>query len=545
MKKKLIAAAAAAIIAVSSLSTVSHAEEETAQMLNMDNPFSGCYEKQDDGTWKITDRCLKLMNMALDEDDAEFYFHFTFSEKLDSAMIAFRFFEGDKEYGYTEDMMKLDGRKEIYIPVSHIAQCVNDNTEGGDVDFHKTEYGTIDLGVLADKLTDIEITAKDGSEETEYSIFQSGVWAVYKTDKKGNYNFGDLWGYYIFDDETTGRTVTEKSGVPFSCEQRGKNITFHMGGAEDNTEAVFDQRDDGSLYGTIGEGDSRKTYRFVNVRLADPGTFDPDAPVFKGVWALFYDEAGEMFEDIFGFVIVNDDNKGAVSTIDHINASTLELEQDFSTLTMKFLEAGETEKFNLKYTPEGDLIIEDDGTEMRLSLDAGLDPDTFEFVDEAEAFRDWPMPDPANTLMDASGTAGGNVGITINYLFPLDKGFDVSFKFKTSDGKKKTYRINSDKALNTDTIYIRVRDLLRAAGVNADDITEFVVHNNMDTEIVWVDLTTGSQEYAEIVPKGSIRPDGGPEDPEANPATGTDGIAALAAVSGISALAALLSRKRK
>ena len=546
MKKKIIAAAAAAMIAVSSLSSVAYAEEDTSLIMDMDNPFSGCYEKQDDGTWKITDRCLRLMNMALDEDDAEFYFHLTFSKKLDNAMIVFRFFEGDKEYSYTEDMMKLDGRTEIYLPVSHIAQCINDNTEGGNVDFHKIDYGTMDPGVLADKLTDVEITAKDGSEDSEYSIFQSGVWAVYNTDKDGNYKPEDFWGYYIFNDETSGRTVIEKSGLPFGCEQKGKNITFHMGGADDTTEAVFDQREDGSLYGTIDYDGEQRTYRFVKVRFADPETFDPDAPLFRGVWGLYFDEGAEVYGDgALGYLIVHDKDNAVLATSDHIKVTDAELDQTFSMFNMSYTGTDENDKFSLKYDADGDFIFEQEGMELRFSYDAGLDPDTFELADESELYREWMLPDPAAQLMDASGTAGGNVGLTINYVFPLDKGFDVSFKFKTSDGKKKTYRINSDKALNTDTIYIRVRDLLEAAGVKADDVTELTIRNNMDTDIVWIDFTTGSHEYAEIVPKGVVHPAEVSGETETNPATGVDGMAALAAVSGISALAALLSRKRK
>lgn len=546
MKKKIIATAAAAIMAVTSLSSVAYAEDPAVQMMGMDNPFAGCYEKLEDGTWKITDRCLKLVNMALADDEAEFYIHFTFSEKLNSAMINFKFFEGKNEYGYVEDMMKLDGRRDIYLSVSHIVACTIENSGKADLDFSKIEYGIMDLGVYSDKLTDVEITAKDGTEDTEYSIFQSGVWAVYNTDKDGNYKPEDFWGYYIFNDETSGRTVIEKSGLPFGCEQKGRNITFHMGGADDTTEAVFDQREDGSLYGTIDYDGEQRTYRFIKVRFADPETFDPDAPLFRGVWGLYFDEGAEVYGDgALGYLIVHDKDNAVLATSDHIKVTDAELDQTFSMFNMSYTGTDENDKFSLKYDADGDFIFEQEGMELRFSYDAGLDPDTFELADESELYREWMLPDPAAQLMDASGTAGGNVGLTINYVFPLDKGFDVSFKFKTSDGKKKTYRINSDKALNTDTIYIRVRDLLEAAGVNADDVTELTIRNNMDTDIVWIDFTTGSHEYAEIVPKGISRTASVEAETETNPATGSEGFAALAAVSGVSALAALAFRKRK
>ena len=107
------------------------------------------------------------------------------------------------------------------------------------------------------------------------------------------------------------------------------------------------------------------------------------------------------------------------------------------------------------------------------------------------------------------------------------------------------YRINSDKAIDSDTIYIRVRDLIEAAGVNPEDVEKFIIRNNTDAVIVWMDLTTGSSEYAEIVPKGLSRTASVEAETETNPATGSEGFAALAAVSGVSALAAFAFRKRK
>jgi hypothetical protein len=102
--------------------------------------------------------------------------------------------------------------------------------------------------------TESETTDEENPMEMTASLFGRGVWEVYDGDM--------LDSYYVFYDETSGMTVSTDyvKMVPFTCEQNGTEIMFHLGGPDDNTPAVFDL---GDATGTFTFGDTEKVYRFA------------------------------------------------------------------------------------------------------------------------------------------------------------------------------------------------------------------------------------------------------------------------------------------
>jgi|GEM_PF-2127772 len=370
MKKQRIIAAiiASALIAAPAMTASVYADNAAETMVTMDNPFSGVVEKQNDGTWKITDRGIKLIKQDMEEKDSIFYFHISLSEKSETFNIKFTLNAGDKEYGYTEEMLKLDGQKELYIPVDHVLEYIKENNK--DADLSGAEYGSMDFGGGAKLVSDIEITAKDGTEETAADIFDRGVWAAYDTD-------GSLSAYYVFDDAENGHTDNGRSGVPFSLEYKGASIIFHMGGADDNTPAQIFRDAEGELYMTVDFGETSKTYHLLKVRGADPDTFDANTLLAKGVWAAYgKDDSGE-YNRFITYYIFRSETDGEVT--DGTAGSAFRCEQDGENIVFHMGSEEDNTPVKLSILPDGDYLAEftESGSTVRLTLDMGADPDTF------------------------------------------------------------------------------------------------------------------------------------------------------------------------
>ena len=124
-----------------------------------------------------------------------------------------------------------------------------------------------------DAATDAALTINyaEGDEDdpvTPDNLFTRGVWSA-SID-------GKIDTYFIFDDESNGRTerADGTGGVPFTCEQKAYDVTFHFGSPDDVTEAKFSTGDN---TGTFNYGDKEVTYYFEAVSNADPATFEVPA----------------------------------------------------------------------------------------------------------------------------------------------------------------------------------------------------------------------------------------------------------------------------
>ena len=95
------------------------------------------------------------------------------------------------------------------------------------------------------------------------------VYAAYKGDDLYN-----ISSYYIFDGETSGSTQTPDglSGLPFSYEINGEDITFHFASAGDNSKAKFNW-DDGA-FPTITFSENNEVISLSCLGNCDPRTFE-------------------------------------------------------------------------------------------------------------------------------------------------------------------------------------------------------------------------------------------------------------------------------
>lgn len=189
------------------------------------------------------------------------------------------------------------------------------------------------------------------------------------------------------------------------------------------------------------------------------------------------------------------------------------------------------------------LLCDDSGDDEAEDTESDYSDNTAEadtFFAETEEGRRFDLVSP-DILMDANGTAGGNVGMKISFEDALDSGFDLRFIFISNDGEKKTVKAYSTKSLSKSGVIVNVRALVAESGMDFMDIAGFTVLNKGDKDITSIDFGMGSDEFAEIrFADSSV--DGASED--ANPATGV-GIASSALLAAVSGAAALLTRKRR
>lgn len=174
--------------------------------------------------------------------------------------------------------------------------------------------------------------------------------------------------------------------------------------------------------------------------------------------------------------------------------------------------------------------------------DSSEDQEDGDTVEEDSYFTspdriEWNLGDAGNVLMDASATAGGNVGIVINYVMPLENGFDLEFNFILKDGSSRGFASSYTDSINGDTLFIRVREVLERAGVSADDVSDFFIMNNGSGTIYSVDIGTGSSSDVRVSLTNKE------ENPaQTNPATGAVIPVFTAAIAGA---AAFVFRKRR
>ncbi len=127
-----------------------------------------------------------------------------------------------------------------------------------------TETYTFELVEDADPDT-FEVTNDDGGMDSIGGLFHKGVWGAYEGDT--------LDSYFVFADETSGVIMKADgmSAVPFSCEQNGFDILFHIGSADNETYATFSTGDN---TGTFDYGDGNvEVYYFEALPDEDPDAY--------------------------------------------------------------------------------------------------------------------------------------------------------------------------------------------------------------------------------------------------------------------------------
>lgn len=99
--------------------------------------------------------------------------------------------------------------------------------------------------------------------------FTGAVYAAYKGD-----NQYDVSSYYIFDSETTGSTMTPDgiSGLPFTYEISGEDITFHFASEDDQTVTKFSW--ESGVFPTLTPSDDSEITYLSCLNNCDAKTFD-------------------------------------------------------------------------------------------------------------------------------------------------------------------------------------------------------------------------------------------------------------------------------
>ncbi len=98
------------------------------------------------------------------------------------------------------------------------------------------------------------------------SIFTKGVYVNYQEGETERDYF------YVFTDDNNGHTEdgTDGMGVPYACDQTKDQVTFHFGGADDNTVFQVSSVENGVVKGTFDDG---KVNVFEPIPNVDPENF--------------------------------------------------------------------------------------------------------------------------------------------------------------------------------------------------------------------------------------------------------------------------------
>ncbi len=161
-----------------------------------------------------------------------------------------------------------------------------------------------------------------------------------------------------------------------------------------------------------------------------------------------------------------------------------------------------------------------------------------------EGGKRWELLDPAERLMDASGTAGGSVGLIVEFDRELDKGFDLDFEYvEGSGGRTQKVSAYHSKPLASNTVFIRVRDLLGQMDADTDNVISFEVVNNGKAAVKSVRFGMGSPDYADML-FGTAEPAVSAGSDDTNPHTGA-GLAPALLLSAAAGITAVASRKRR
>ncbi len=181
------------------------------------------------------------------------------------------------------------------------------------------EYGswlmTIDYGGDTGKKTYLMLRLEDvyptDFDAAEFKPLSRGVWAAY--NKTGD-EISDISDYFIFTDTENGRTADplKGTGVGFTCEQNGMELTFHFGSADDTTKAVLKPTAEGGYYVTIGYEGGPVTYYFTRDNGLDPDIFEVEPVVIidRGVYAAYKDDGSGNYGKPSVFFIFYDKENG-------------------------------------------------------------------------------------------------------------------------------------------------------------------------------------------------------------------------------------------
>ncbi len=162
--------------------------------------------------------------------------------------------------------------------------------------YHNYTDGKVEMSAdskVFDELTDKYFSSepisfeKTGSSSDGAPRLSGAVYAAYKGDDLYN-----VYSYYVFDSETTGSTQTPDgmSGIPFTYELKGDNVTFHFGSADDTSEAAYTW-EKGS-YPTLNFTGDNETISLLCLGNEDPETFDP---------VKHYDNDSNLFMQVKSF----------------------------------------------------------------------------------------------------------------------------------------------------------------------------------------------------------------------------------------------------
>lgn len=142
---------------------------------------------------------------------------------------------------------------------------------------------------LADKYLNSDVLSftNAGVSSDGEPCLSGAVYAAYKGDDLYNVSC-----YYVFESENSGHTQTTDglSGLPFTYELNGEDITFHFGSADDTSEARFGQ--DIPSYPTITFTKDNETIKISCLGNEDPETFDA---------VTYYDNDNNLYMDVKKF----------------------------------------------------------------------------------------------------------------------------------------------------------------------------------------------------------------------------------------------------
>lgn len=199
-----------------------------------------------------------------------------------------------KHNSVSKGYVSKDTGKFIISDESHLHYTADDNES-----YHNYKNGAEELSTdsaLYDELydkymqSDILSFEKAGVAADGTPNLAGGVYAAYSGDDLYNVSY-----YIAFENETSGSTETPDgmTGLPFTYEQNGESITFHLASADDTTEAKFAWDNTSPTLNFTGEnalGSEKNT--IVCLGGEDPATFDA---------VKYYDNDNNLYMQVESF----------------------------------------------------------------------------------------------------------------------------------------------------------------------------------------------------------------------------------------------------
>ncbi len=411
------------------------------------------------------------------------------------------------------------------------------------------------VGLLTDSPLSYAIT---GGENGEWEITSEGVdvFAGKEFDNISDcklhieltedYNESMVLGFKFF----AGKKEYELNYIMMMAQQHMaiavEAIVYALRDQHPDEEIPFDSSESGIMYdggGLIGE-------------MYMTGTFG--VPSLSGsVWEAYRDKDGNgEYTDLYSYwMFYSDGTGGRVLDAEMEIGLAFAYEQEGDELLFHLGGADDDTPATFEITEDGVFMTVYYGEEgenavrMQLIIRPGEDADTFDPFESSDSSAgdfeklsdsEFVLPGAAATLADANGTAGGNVGLLIDFGAPLGNGFDLVFVFTGADGSTKKVPASYDKALTNSTVFVKVRDLLTEAGVSPDSVSDFRIVNNGGDSIDSVVIGMGRAGATELRFEAAASE----SDNEPNPATGV-GIGSAALLAAGAAALGIASRKRR